>query len=155
MTLMIQSWCPGQGCDPCKPKPEPGSPPSPVGGGLPFFTVAYVVIDQLQPATDLQGNVLNYRLGAMTIGTGGTTQGAFGSPLTFGSPAESSVVSSFVRYVSFIVILVPPYPDGSYDNSLPDITTPVQTSSAADNQAASIVAGNAAIAQANQVLGNP
>jgi hypothetical protein len=151
----IMSWCPGQGCDPCKPKP----PPVPGGGsGLPPFTDAAVRINQIQVATDLAGNVINYALGQMLIYSvidNLAPQGGFGTPMTFGPPAQSSVQSSFVLYSSSIQILHPYYPSGSYNSALPDITTGPFSSVNSTNQAASTAAGNAAIAQANTILGNP
>jgi hypothetical protein len=124
---------------------------------LPLFTDAAVQIRQLQVVTDLRGNQTSYLLGSMIIYSpidNLPPQGAFGVPSNFGPPAESSVVSWVVLYQSVIQILHPYYPPGSYDGSLPDITTGPLSGTLPSNQAASVTAGNAAIAQANQVLGN-
>jgi hypothetical protein len=87
-------------------------------------------------------------------------QGAFGVPRSFGPPEISSVVSAQVLYESFVQILHPYYPPGSYNGSLPDVSTGPLTptisagdGSGASNQAASTVAGNAAIAQATLIAG--
>jgi hypothetical protein len=88
-------------------------------------------------------------------------QGAFGTPLGWGSPATSSVVGAVVLFRSYLIILHPYYPDGFYDGTLPDISAtlvggsddPAQMAlNNSANQAASNAAASKAIAQANAVL---
>ena len=161
MSLTIQTWCAGDACDPCKPPPEE-PPPIDIGLGLPPFTDAAIIINQIQIITDLRGNSVEQFIGKITIYSAIDNippQGKFGTPLGFGPPETSSISSSVVVYRSTIIILHPSYPAGSYNGSLPEITTgPLQPTlssgdgSGANNQNASIIAGNAAIAQADQVL---
>jgi hypothetical protein len=160
---LIMSWCPGQTppspCDPCKPS-LPGG-----GGdtGLPPFTDAAVKINQVQVNTGPTGQQTSYALGSMIIYSAVDNippQGAFGVPLVVGPVETSSIVSSVVLYQSSIQILHPWYPPGSYPSALPETTsgplgTTVTDPGNLQNNAASTAAGNAAIAQANQVLGNP
>src|ERR1700752_5183006 len=174
MTLMIKSCPPpgvcgapatGSPCDPCPPPPpqEGGGP----GTGLPPFTDAEIEIDQLQYYQSTSGQISHVALGSVIIWTAKDNipvQGAFGTPGVLGPPSYG-FAATWVVYRSGITITAPYYPPGSYNSQLPDITTtqlgaapgdPVtDTVAQANFQSANTSAGNAAIAQANQILGNP
>jgi hypothetical protein len=175
MSLMIRSWFPpgvcgtpatGSPCDPCRPPPPPsgGGP----GTGLPLFTDATVTINQAQYfQKSVSGQVTLSVVGSIIIWMAKDNipvQGAFGVPGIIG-PLSYGFSNTWVVYKSFITITHPYYPSGSYNQNLPDIAggtigyaTGDPVTDGANSKAfasANAAAGNAAIAQANTILGNP